>query len=109
MVGDQDYIKAVSSFKLNDAFPNMDSHPYDWRVDHYEPQRVWFTVRSTATHTGPLHFAGTTYKATGKVGSGVAATERHPVAPVSSPALQHPCWICCGGILPQNSQSFRAD
>ncbi len=68
--GCQDYIKAVSSFKLNDAFPNMDSHPYDWRVDPYEPQRVWFTVRSTATHTGPLNFAGTTYKATGKV--------RHP-------------------------------
>ena len=63
----QDYIKAVSSFKLNDAFPNMESHPYDWRVDPYEPQRVWFTVRSTATHTGPLHFAGATYKATGKV------------------------------------------
>lgn len=63
----QDYIKAVSSFKLNDAFPNMDSHPYDWRVDPYESQRVWFTVRSTATHTGPLHFAAATYKATGKV------------------------------------------
>ena len=66
LTGCQDYIKAVSSFKLKDAFPNMDSHPYDWRVDHYEPQRVWFTVRSTATHTGPLNFAGTTYKATGK-------------------------------------------
>ena len=63
----QDYVKAVRSFKLKDAFPNMESHPYDWRVDKYEPQRVWFTVRNTAKHTGPLHFAGATYKATGKV------------------------------------------
>lgn len=29
--------------------------------------RVWFTTRTTATHTGPLSFAGSTYKATGKV------------------------------------------
>ena len=50
----QDYVKAVRSFKLKDAFPNMESHPYDWRVDKYEPQRVWFTIRNTATHTGPL-------------------------------------------------------
>ena len=63
----QDYVKAVRSFKLKEAFPNMESHPYDWRVDPYEPQRVWFTIRSTAKHTGPLHFAGATYKATNKV------------------------------------------
>ena len=65
--GLQDYVKAVRSFKLKDAFPNMESHPYDWRVDPYEPQRVWFTIRSTAKHTGPLNFAGATYKATNKV------------------------------------------
>ena len=46
------------SFNLKKAMPNMESHPYDWRVDKYEPQRVWFTVRNTATHTGPLTFAG---------------------------------------------------
>lgn len=45
----------------------MDSHPYDWRVDKYEPNRVWWTVRNTATHTGPLTFFGSTYKPTGKV------------------------------------------
>ena len=65
--GLQDYVKAVQSFKLKEAFPNMESHPYDWRVDPYEPQRVWFTIRSTAKHTGPLNFAGATYKATNKV------------------------------------------
>ncbi len=41
----QDYIKAVSSFNLDAAFPNMDSHAYDFRVDKYEPNRVWFTIR----------------------------------------------------------------
>ena len=95
----------MSSFKLNDAFPNMDSHPYDWRVDHYEPQRVWFTVRSTATHTGPLHFAGTTYKATGKVRHGIAATQRQLLAPVNSPAMQHPCWRCVERVLVTSLQS----
>jgi hypothetical protein len=63
----QDYITAVRSFNLKKAFPNMDAHPYDWRVDKYEPNRVWWTVRNTATHTGPLTFAGATYKPTGKV------------------------------------------
>jgi hypothetical protein len=82
----QDYVKAVRSFKLKDAFPNMESHPYDWRVDKYEPQRVWFTVRNTATHTGPLHFAGATYKATGKVRRRVRtsawqSSALHPSAP----------------------------
>ncbi|KAK9904899.1 hypothetical protein WJX75_005112 [Coccomyxa subellipsoidea] len=63
----KDYVKAVSGFKLKEAFPNMNSHPYDWRVDKYEPNRVWWTVRNTATHTGPLKFFGATYKPTGKV------------------------------------------
>ncbi|GAX79513.1 hypothetical protein CEUSTIGMA_g6954.t1 [Chlamydomonas eustigma] len=39
-VGVQDYIKAVSGFKLLDAFPDMNPHPYDLRVDPYEPNRV---------------------------------------------------------------------
>ena len=63
----QDYIKAVSSFNLDAAFPNMDSHAYDFRVDKYEPNRVWFTIRNTGTHTGPLKFLGRTIQPTGKV------------------------------------------
>ena len=63
----QDYLKAVSGFKIKDAFPDMKSNPYHWRVDPYEPNRVWFTVRTTATHTGPLKFGSSTYKATGAI------------------------------------------
>ena len=35
----QDLIKAVRSFNLKKAFPNLQAHPYDWRVDKYEPNR----------------------------------------------------------------------
>ncbi|KAF5839939.1 hypothetical protein DUNSADRAFT_18220 [Dunaliella salina] len=63
------YLEAVRNFKLKEAFPNMNTHAYDWRVDPYEQNRVWFTVRNTATHTGPLRFL-TTYKPTGKVVQG---------------------------------------
>ena len=45
----------------------MDSHAYDFRVDHYEPHRVWFTIRNTGTHTGPLKFLGRSIQPTGKV------------------------------------------
>lgn len=57
----------MSSFRLADAFPDMSPNPYHWRVDPYEPNRVWFTVRNVATHTGDLTFFKTTFKATNKV------------------------------------------
>ena len=60
----QDYLKTVKGFKIDEAFPDIKSNPYHWRVDPYEPNRVWYTVRTTATHTGPLKFGMTTYKAT---------------------------------------------
>ena len=34
------YLAAVRSFQLRSAVPNLDAHPYDWRVDKYEPNRV---------------------------------------------------------------------
>ena len=54
----------MKGFKIEEAFPDIKSNPYHWRVDPYEPNRVWFTIRTTATHTGPLHFGMSTYKAT---------------------------------------------
>jgi hypothetical protein len=44
----------------------MDSHPYHFRVDPYEPNRVWFTIRTTGTHTGTLKFGTNAFPATGK-------------------------------------------
>lgn len=60
------YLKAVRNFDLAIAFPNMNSHPYHWRVDPYEPNRVWFTLRTTGTHTGTLKFGSKAFPATGK-------------------------------------------
>ncbi|KAL3149571.1 hypothetical protein ABBQ32_002347 [Trebouxia sp. C0010 RCD-2024] len=62
----KDYLNVTGTFNLNEAFPNLDPHPYHWRVDPYEPNRVWFTTRVTATHDGPLKFFKTTLKPTHK-------------------------------------------
>ena len=43
----QRFIKAVKSFDLKKALPNLESHPYHWRVDPYERNRVWFTIRAS--------------------------------------------------------------
>jgi hypothetical protein len=61
------YLKAVRGFSLDQAIPDMNSNAYHFRVDPYEANRVWFTIRNSGTHTGDLKFAGKTYKGTGKV------------------------------------------
>ena len=61
------YLKAVRGFSLNSAIPNMNSNAYHFRCDPYEPNRVWFTIRNSGTHSGDLKFAGKTFPGTGKV------------------------------------------
>lgn len=39
------FIKAFSSFNLRAAFPDIKNDAYDFRVDPYDPTRVYFTVR----------------------------------------------------------------
>ena len=56
----------MRSFGLRSAFPNLDAHAYDWRVDRYEPHRVWFTTRVTGTQAGELRFGSKAIKATGR-------------------------------------------
>ncbi len=51
-----EYLKSVRSFQLKEAIPDLTPNAYDWRVDPYEPNRVWFTIRTTGTHTGTLRF-----------------------------------------------------
>lgn len=53
-LGRAEYLAALGSFKLEDAFPDLNPNYYGFRVDPFEPNRVWFTSRSTATHTGKL-------------------------------------------------------
>jgi len=53
-LGREEYLAALGTFKLEDAFPDINPNYYGFRVDPFEPNRVWFMSRSTATHTGPL-------------------------------------------------------
>jgi len=53
-LGRKEYLNALGTFKLEEAFPDINPQYYGFRVDPFEPHRVWFHSRSTATHTGPL-------------------------------------------------------
>jgi hypothetical protein len=48
------YLNALGSFKLLDAFPDMNNNFHFIRVDPFEPNRCYWHSRATATHTGPL-------------------------------------------------------
>jgi predicted ester cyclase len=48
------YLAALRSFDLLKAFPDMNNNYHAFRVDPFEPNRVWFQTRVTATHTGEL-------------------------------------------------------
>ena len=45
----------MRSFNLKRAFPNMEAHPYDWRVDKYEKNRRVLCSVTTWTSKGGLH------------------------------------------------------
>ena len=53
-LGREEYLGALGSFKLEEAFPDINPNYYGFFVDPFDPHRVWFTSRSTGTHTGPL-------------------------------------------------------
>ena len=53
-LGPEAFVKAVGGFDLTTGFPDMKSNYYHFRVDPYETNRVWFTSRTTGTHTGTL-------------------------------------------------------
>ena len=50
------FIEAFTSFELKEAFPDAQPQLHHFRVDPFEPNRVWFTTRFVGTNTGP--FAG---------------------------------------------------
>lgn len=47
-------MNALSSFKIFDAFPDLNERFYDFRVDPFEQNRVWFTTWPIGTNTGKL-------------------------------------------------------
>merc|ERR1719401_1214346 len=46
------YLETVGGFNIYDAFPDLRPNFHDFRVDPFEPGRVWFTSRVRATFTG---------------------------------------------------------
>lgn len=50
----KEYLGALASFRLEDAFPDLNPHFHHFRVDPFETNRVWFTSAGTATFTGEL-------------------------------------------------------
>jgi len=56
-------IQAITGFEVSNAFPDINGRYYHFRVDPFEPNRVWCTTRNTGTNTGTF---GGTIKATGK-------------------------------------------
>jgi len=58
-----EYIKAVQGFELKALFPDLNPQFCDFRVDPFQPNRVWFTANFEATHTGDTKLFG---KATGR-------------------------------------------
>ncbi|GAQ79407.1 hypothetical protein KFL_000300050 [Klebsormidium nitens] len=65
-LGKKEFLKAFASFQLKVAFPDVEANFYNFFVDPYEPNRVWFFTRTRATHTGPLKFGARTIKPTYK-------------------------------------------
>jgi hypothetical protein len=53
-----EYLKAVRSFNLRTAIPNLNANPSGWHVDAYEPNRVWWMIRTSGTASGDLNFFG---------------------------------------------------
>jgi len=48
------YVEALTNFKLHEAFPDLDPGFHHFRVDPYDPSRVWFTSTARGTNTGYL-------------------------------------------------------
>jgi len=48
------FVSAVGGFDLTTGFPDMKSNYHAFRVDPFEPNRVWFQNRTIGTHTGVL-------------------------------------------------------
>lgn len=55
-IGKEAYLKALATFNIVDGFPDQNPNYHFFRVDPFQPNRVWFQTRQTGTNTG--QFAG---------------------------------------------------
>lgn len=55
------YVKAVGGFNLGESFPDKNDEWHHFRVDPFEPNRVWFTARGRGTNTAGKDPSGKAY------------------------------------------------
>lgn len=48
------FIEAFSSFKIREALPDLEENYSNFRVDPYDPYRIWYDVQGSGTRTGML-------------------------------------------------------
>lgn len=51
-IGKDEYLRALGNFKILEGFPDNNGNFHHFRVDPFEPNRVWFVTRKSATNTG---------------------------------------------------------
>lgn len=55
-IGKDEFVKAFGGFDIKGGLPDLDSEFSNFRVDPYDPYRVWVDARGSGTRTG--EFAG---------------------------------------------------
>lgn len=50
----EQFRNTLETLALEEAFPDLQPRLYHFRVDPFEPNRVWFTTRPIGTHTRPF-------------------------------------------------------
>jgi len=52
--GKEEFVDSLKSFELKKGFPDINSNFHHFRVDPFEPNRVWYSVKFTGRNTGPI-------------------------------------------------------
>jgi len=66
------FLDAFSSFNIRDALPDLEENYSNFRVDPYDPYRVWYDTKASGTRTGTLagqEGNGAKYRGPPEVGS----------------------------------------
>jgi len=48
------FVNAMGAIDMKGGFPDFQGEFYNFNVDPFEPNRVWYTARGRGTNTGPL-------------------------------------------------------
>jgi len=52
--GKDEFMDSLKSFELKKGFPNLSPNYHHFRVDPFEPNRVWFSLKYIGTNSGPI-------------------------------------------------------